>query len=25
VAEAWATSLPVVMNPEAIATIHTIA
>jgi hypothetical protein len=24
-AEAWATSLPVVMNPEAIATIHTIA
>jgi hypothetical protein len=24
-AEAWAASLPVVMNPEAIATIHTIA
>lgn len=24
-AEAWATSLPVIMNPEAIATIHTIA
>jgi hypothetical protein len=24
-AEAWATSLPVVMNPEAIATIHTIS
>jgi hypothetical protein len=25
IAEAWATSLPVVMNPEAIATIHTIS
>jgi hypothetical protein len=24
-AEAWATSLPVIMNPEAIATIHTIS
>lgn len=25
IAEAWATSLPVIMNPEAIAVIHTIA